>query len=207
MSDFNSTEEMRAYMLPSIEQAQRIKRLEKENFIMKSKLEYLEQAVKNPSNIKTGPNGIFYSYTNSTLQDYFLKEMAYIVISHLEDEDVLDAHDIDAYDVYELLTNAGYYLRNHPEQEQQMHIDKYNTFSKAVESYLANQFHFYFSDSLEEQMGEELQEYADEHLNYVLTQNPDLVHDMSSIFIEIQRNDPQFSEIVQRYDRNHPQDQ
>lgn len=207
MSDFNSTEEMRAYMLPSIEQAQRIKRLEQENFILKTKLEYSELGVKNPSNIKTGPNGIFFSYTNSTLEDYFLKEMAYVVISHLEDEDILDTHDIEAYDVYELLTNVGFYLRNHPEQERQMYIDKYKTFSKAVENYLARQSHFYFSDSLEEQMNEELQDYADQRLSYVLAQNPDLVHDMSSVFIEIQRNDTEFAEIVQRYDRNYPQDQ
>ena len=207
MSDFNSTEEMRSYMLPSIEQAQRIKRLEQENFIMKTKLEYLEQGLKNPSSIKTGPNGIFFSYTNSTLEDFFLKEMSYMVISHLEDEDILDAHDIEAYDVYELLTNAGFYLRNRPEEERQMYIDKYNTFSKAVESYLANQSHFYFSDSLEEQMNEELQDYADDRLRYVLAQNPNLVRDMSSIFIEIQRNDTEFTEIVERYDRNYPQDQ
>lgn len=207
MSDFNSTEEMRAYMLPSIEQAQRIKRLEQENFILKTKLEYSELGVKNPSSIKTGPNGIFFSYTNSTLEDYFLKEMAYVVISHLEDEDILDAHDIEAYDVYELLTNVGFYLRNRPEEERQMYIDKYKTFSKAVENYLARQSHFYFSDSLEEQMNEELQDYADQRLRYVLAQNPDLIRGMTSIFIEIQRNDAEFTEIIQRYDRNYPQDQ
>lgn len=205
MSDFNSTEDMRAYMLPSIEQAQRIKRLEHENFILKTKLEYMELGVKNPSSIKTGPNGIFFSYTNSTLEDFFLKEMAFAVISHLEEKGILDAHDIETYDVYELLTNAGFYLRNRPQEEQQLYMEKYNEFSLAVERYLSAQSHFYFSDDLEERMNGELDDYAEERLSYVLAQNPNLLRDMSSVLIEIQRGDTAFSEIVERYDRNYPQ--
>ena len=169
------------FTMSSIEQALRIKQLERENEELRRKLE-------NPSSITDGPGGIAYAIVNSEMDDMFLKRiggMLYDSIENLTEEEdpdiayLVEHHFSEAYDLEELLQNFHYMSRHHlrnctVSEEDQAILD--NSFSKELEA-----FHAYsarepleVSDYTQDLIYESMEEHAQYCAEEVLSRNPDI---------------------------------
>lgn len=169
------------FAMSSIEQALRIKQLERENEELRRKLE-------NPSSITDGPGGIVYSIINAEMDDMFLKRiggMLYDSIEHITEEEdpdiayLVEHHLSEAYDLEELLQNFQYMSRHRLKNSTISKEDKAildNSFSKELEAFHAYSARepFEVSDYTQDLIYESMEEHAQYCAEEVLSRNPDI---------------------------------
>lgn len=174
-------------MMPSLEQAQEILRLQKE-------VERLQKLTSTPYEIKDGDFGILYAITNDEVHQSFYRRLTHKIMEKAEEQGYEYTHMYDDIDFADALTTRYH----HGPEGRQVNTEFSNVLDR-VNGFLADTRAFHLDDYTQQAIDERIYDFAYDWAEEFVRQNPDVIELLLQGTL---KNAPEFfDKSINEYDR------